>query len=425
MIGLADCNSFYVSCELVFRPDLRGKPVGVLTNNDGCVIARSPEIKALGVAMGAPAHMLDPQIKRQCILFSSNYALYGDMSRRVTAVYHQYTPDVDVYSIDESFLGFDGFPIETLEEHCQALRGQVRKETGIPISIGLSSSKTLAKIANHRAKKEPACKGVCLLEPDSEATRRVLERLPVTEVWGVARRTGARLADLGIHTAWDLREAEPKRLRRLFSVVMERTVWELRGRDCIELDDMHQPKKQIMTSRSFGRLTGRIADMREAVRNHASRGAEKLRNQQSLARALMVFVKTNPFREDLPQHSESIVVALPRPTDDSRLIVRAAMQGLDALFREDYRYQKCGVMLMDLCDRQNEQLDLIGTPQSEADRERAEKLMATLDKLNREHGRGTVTVGMSSKNAAWHLKSQWRSPRYTTRWDELPVVWMR
>ena len=422
MIGLADCNSFYVSCEKAFRPDIEGRPVGVLTNNDGCVIARNQEMKALGVAMGAPAHLLEPHIKRQCVLFSSNYALYGDMSRRVTTVYHQYTPDVDVYSIDESFLGFHGFAHEKLEAHCQTMRQQVRKETGIPISIGLSSSKTLAKIANHLAKKEAAYEGVAMLPPDSDATRGVLERLPVTKVWGVARRAGMRLADLGIHTAWELREADPKRLRRQFSVVMERIVWELRGRDCIELDDMSIPKKQIMTSRSFGRLTGNPQDLREAVRHHASRGAEKLRSQQSLARALLVFVKTNSYRADLSQHGESIVVALPRPTDDSRLIVQAAIQGLVTVYRTGYRYQKCGIMLMDLCDRQYEQLDILIDAPSDAERERTERLMATLDKLNSEHGAGTVRLGISREKAAWHLRCEHRSPRYTTCWDELPVV---
>jgi len=425
MIALADCNAFYVSCEKVFRPDLEGRPVGVLTNNDGCVIARSPELKALGVAMGAPAHMLDPHIKRQCVLFSSNYALYGDMSRRVTAVYHQYTPDVSVYSIDESFLGFDGFPGEGLEDHCQAMRLQVRQETGIPISIGLSTSKTLAKIANHLAKKEAACEGVALLPPESDTTRRVLERLPVTEVWGVARRTGLRLADMGIHTAWQLREADPRQLRRLFSVVMERTVWELRGRDCIELDDTSEPKKQIMTSRSFGRLTGDRQELHEAIRHHASRGAEKLRKQQSLACALVVFVKTNPFRPELPQHHESLLLALPRPTDDSRLIVQAASRGLDRIHRAGVAYQKCGVMLTDLVDRTHEQLDILADQQSDAERERSERLMATLDKLNRELGAGTVKLGGGRENAAWHLRCAYRSPRYTTRWEELPVVKMR
>lgn len=425
MIALADCNNFYVSCERVFRPDLEGRAVGVLSNNDGCVVARSQEIKTLGVAMGAPAHQIPPHIRRQCVLLSSNYALYGDMSRRVTTVYSDYTPHVDVYSIDESFLGFHGFDLDKLEAHCQAMRHQVRRLTGIPISIGLSDSKTLAKIANHVAKKQPVYEGVAILPADSPAMQAVLLQLPVTEVWGVARRTAIKLAPLGIRTAWDLRTANPKRIRAKFGVVLERTVLELRGTDCIDTGDMSEPKKQIMTSRSFGRLTSDIGDLREAVRAHAARGGEKLRKQASLARALMVFVKTNPFREDLPQYSRSVLVPLPRTTDDGRLIVHAAMAGLRSLYRPGYAYQKCGVMLTDLCDRANEQLDLMATPLSDSERQRNERLMATLDKLNREHGRGTISIGMSRKDAAWHLRCQNRTPRYTTRWDELPVVMMR
>lgn len=269
---------------------------------------------------------------------------------------------------------------------------------------------------------EPAYNGVAMLPPDHPSTQQVLERLPLTEIWGVAGRTAAKLQQLGIHTAWDLREADPKRIRGLFGVVLERTIWELRGVDCIPLDDMAQPKKQIMTSRSFGRLTSQVNDLREAVRAHASRGAEKLRSQASLARAMMVFVKTNPFRADLPQYSRSVLVPLPRPTDDSRVIVRTAIAGLRALYRPGYAYQKCGVMLTDLCDRECEQLDMMVEQQGIRDRKRNESLMATLDKLNREHGRGTVSVGISSKNAAWHLRSERRTPRYTTRWDELPIV---
>ena len=252
MIALVDCNNFYVSCERVFNPKLEGKPVGVMSNNDGCVVARSAEIKQLGVEMGMPAHQIDPRIRRQCTLLSSNYALYGDMSRRVTDVLSQHTPHVDVYSIDESFLRFEGFQPETLTDRCQVMRRQVRRDTGIPVSVGLSTSKTLAKIANHRAKKEPRFNGVAIMESDSDDTRSFLEQLPVTEIWGVAERSAVRLRTLGIGTAWQLREASPKHLRKHFSVVMERIVWELRGVDCIHLDDMTQPKQQIMVSRSFG-----------------------------------------------------------------------------------------------------------------------------------------------------------------------------
>ncbi|AZM96058.1 Y-family DNA polymerase [Vreelandella venusta] len=420
MIALVDCNNFYVSCERVFQPRLEGKPVGVMSNNDGCVVARSQEIKQLGVAMGMPAHQIDPHIRRQCILLSSNYALYGDMSRRVTDVLSQHTPHVDVYSIDESFLSFEGFEPETLADRCQAMRYQVKRDTGIPVSVGLSTSKTLAKIANHRAKKEPGFNGVAIIDPGSDDTREFLQQLPVTDIWGVAGRSAARLRTLGIETAWQLRESAPKHLRKHFSVVMERIVYELRGEDCISLDDMTQPKKQIMVSRSFGRLTNNKADLREAIRTHASRAGEKLRKQAGLAQAVMVFVRTNRFRQDLPSYSKSIVVPLPYATSDSRDLVRAAMAGLEQIFKSGIWYQKCGVMLMDLCDHHNEQLGLLGEPRSDEKRERNEKLMATLDKLNREHGKNTVRLGMPRKGNAWELRCGHRTPRYTTRWDELP-----
>ncbi len=425
MIALVDCNNFYVSCERVFSPSLEGRPVGVLSNNDGCVVARSPEIKALGVRMGAPAHEIPPEIRRQCVLLSSNYALYGDMSKRVTMVLGEHTPDVDVYSIDESFLGFEGFSADSLEDRCQALRGEVLRDTGIPVSVGLSTSKTLAKLANHQAKKVPGYNGVATLEPDSASIRELLQSLPVEEVWGVAGRMAVRLLELGIKTAWDLREAPPKRIRQHSSVVMERIVWELRGVDCIPLDDMAQPKKQIMVSRSFGRLTHQPHELREAIRAHASRAGEKLRHQGSLARAMQVFLRTNPFRNDLPQHRESVVIPLPSPTDDSRMLVAGATQGLDALYRKGFRYQKCGVMLMDLCERGAEQLELMDEPRTDDQRKRSSQLMATLDRLNSEHGRGTVSFGLPGSKSGWQLRSENRTPRYTTRWDELMKVRVR
>ncbi|WP_447956491.1 Y-family DNA polymerase [Vreelandella sp. EE7] len=422
MIALVDCNNFYVSCERVFQPRLEGEPVGVLSNNDGCVVARSQEIKDLGVAMGMPAHKIEPHVRRQCTLLSSNYALYGDMSRRVTDVLRQHTPHVEVYSIDESFLSFEGFALDTLTDRCQVMRAQVKRDTGIPVSVGLSTSKTLAKIANHRAKKETGFAGVAIMHPDSDDTRAFLEQLPVSEIWGVAHRSAARLHTLGIETAWQLREASPKHLRKHFSVVMERIVYELRGVNCIELDDMTEPKKQIMVSRSFGRLTQNKADLREAVRVHAARAGEKLRKQQGLAQAIMVFVRTNRFRDDLPSYSKSVVVPLPSATCDSRALIRAASAGLEQIFREGIWYQKCGVMLMDLCDHENEQLGLLGMTESDEAREKNELLMATLDKLNREHGKGTIGLGMQRKVNNWELRCEHRTPRYTTSWDEIPIV---
>lgn len=422
MIALVDCNNFYVSCERVFNPRLEGKAVGVMSNNDGCVVARSQEIKNLGVAMGMPAHQIDPHIRRQYTLLSSNYALYGDMSSRVTDVLSQHTPHVDVYSIDESFLSFEGFEPDSLEERCQVMRQQVRRDTGIPVSVGLSTSKTLAKIANHRAKKESVFNGVAMMDPNSTDTRAFMEKLPVNEIWGVAGRSAARLDTLGIQNAWQLRTANPKHLRRHFSVVMERLVYELRGENCISLDDMSQPKKQIMVSRSFGRLTTDKTDLREALRVHVSRAGEKLRRQNGLAQALMVFVHTNRFRQDLPSYSRRLVIPLPHPTDDSRELIKAAMAGLERIFKKDIWYQKCGIMLMDLCDHDNEQLGLLAEPISDEKRARNEKLMATLDKLNREHGKNTVRLGMPRKQNAWELRCEHRTPRYTTRWEELAVA---
>lgn len=297
MIALVDCNNFYVSCERVFDPMLEGRPVGVLSNNDGCVVARSNELKALGVEMGTAMHLLPPAIRRQAVLLSSNYALYGDMSQRVTEVLGEFSPHVEVYSIDESFVGFQGFDPDSLEARGQAMRDTVRQWTGIPVCVGFAPTRVLAKVANQAAKKHPAYKqhGVCKLTADSEATKALLKQLPVTELWGVARRTGERLSVMGIDTAWDLREADAKRIRQRFSVVQERIVWELRGQSAIQLDDMSLPKKQIMVSRSFGRLTGNPHDLREALRHHAARAAEKLRKQQSVTSAVMVFLRTNPF----------------------------------------------------------------------------------------------------------------------------------
>ncbi|MDR5899052.1 Y-family DNA polymerase [Halomonas vilamensis] len=424
MMALVDCNNFYVSCERVFNPALEGRPVGVLSNNDGCIVARSSELKALGVEMGTAMHLLPPPIRRQTVLLSSNYALYGDMSRRVTEVLAAFSPHVEVYSIDESFMGFQGFDSATLQARGRQLRDTVRKWTGIPVSVGFAPTRVLAKIANHMAKKHPAyhATGVCQLDADSPATHAVLNQLPVTELWGVARRTAERLNVMGINTAWQLREADPKQVRKRFSVVQERMVWELRGQPMIQLDDMNAPKQQIMVSRSFGRLTGNPHDLREALRHHAARAGEKLRKQESVTSAVMVFMRTNPFRPDLPQYRHRVIVSLDRPTDDSRDLIAAAVQGLRHLWRKGYQYQKVGVILLDLSPKANRQLTLNETPQTAAEAKRSERLMATVDKLNRELGKGTIQLGLPRQGNAWALRSERRTPRYTTQWSELTKV---
>ena len=423
MIGLVDCNSFYVSCERVFQPRLRGLPVGVMSNNDGCVIALSTELKAMGITMGTPAFELQHLVRQRHIhLVSSNYELYGDMSARVQAVLEEFSPGVEPYSIDEMFIRFDGFNEAQLLEHARQLHHKVRQYTGIPVCVGVAPTRTLAKFANRAAKKIQSYRGVCVLRAGTAETRALLQHFELGDLWGVGRKLVERLAVLGIRTGWDLAQADPKRIRQQFSVTLERTVLELRGISCIEMNDFHEPRQRIMTSRSFGKLTNNLSEIREAVRQHGQRGAEKLRSQASLARAVLVFLKTNPFRTDLPQYSPSLAVELPRPTDDSREILHAAGYALQRIYREGYQYQKGGVMLIDLIDADREQLSLLDTPQSDADRQRSRKLMATMDELNRRMGRGTVKLGTPSPGAAWHLRCANLTQRYSTRWEELPTA---
>lgn len=421
MIGLVDCNNFYVSCERVFQPRLEGRPVGVLSNNDSCVIARSAELKALGVEMGTPAFELRDLVRRQgVVLLSSNYELYGDMSARVREVLEELCAGVEPYSIDEMFIHGDGFSRRQLQDHAQEIHSKVRRYTGIPVCVGLAATRTLAKLANRAAKKVPGYAGVCVLSPGAADAQALLEQTPLGDVWGVGHRLVERLALMGLYTAADLAAQDPKRIRRSFSVTLERTARELQGNPCIEMNDTDRPRDRIMTSRSFGRLTSNQDEIRQAIRQHAQRSAEKLRAQDSKARAVYVFLKTNRHRPDLAQYSPSAIVELPEPTDDSRQILHAATQALQAIYRPNYLFMKAGVMLIDLVDANRQQLSLLDTPEREAQRERDHRLMATLDQLNQKMGRGTVTLGRPSPKAAWHLRCANRMPRYTTRWDELP-----
>lgn len=418
MIGLIDCNNFYASCERVFNPKLEGKPIGILSNNDGCVIARSNELKPL-VPMGMPAYKIEPKIRKKIKLLSSNYELYGDMSQRVFDTVRHYTADIEPYSIDEAFIHLNGF--NNVLTHCQNLKTIVKRDTGIPVSIGIAPTRTLAKLANHIAKKQPIHQGVYCLPTNREAIKTILKQFSIEDIWGVGWRIAQRLKVLDIHTAWDLHQANLKQIRQLFSVILERTVLELRGINCIELDDLSTPKKNIMTSRSFGHLTSDLFDIQEAIRVHASRGAEKLRKQKSVASAVLVFLKTNRFRPELPQYNPSIVVPLLSTTDDSRLIIHAAQKGLQSIYKKGYLFMKSGVMLLDLKAKDDYcQSDLFIPDILET--QKSEQLMKTMDYINQKMGKNTIHLGGIRQTAAWQIKRDMLSQRYTTRWEELPFA---
>ncbi|HPF35982.1 MAG TPA: Y-family DNA polymerase [Candidatus Krumholzibacteria bacterium] len=431
VFALVDCNNFYASCERVFDPRLEGRPVVVLSNNDGCVIARSNEAKAMGVPMGAPFH----EFKRladhdKVAVFSSNYALYGDMSARVMQVLTQFSPAIERYSIDEAFLDLAGFTGRDLTAHGRDLARAVRRQTGIPVSVGIGPTKVLAKVANRIAKRNPETGGVLDLSSLGEHVTAHLAQIDVKDVWGVGRRWSERLHQLGIHTALDLRAADPHLVRRRFNVVLERIVHELRGVSCLPLEEVPPTKQQIMTSRSFGTRVTEPDVMREAVSSFAARTAEKLRGQRSRAGALMVFLQTSPFNEAEPYYQNSAVRTLARPSRETGEIVAAAVDALSEIWRGGYRYMKAGVMLLDLSPEDVVQQELFppAAARVAAPRRRPapapgrQHLMDVLDRLNERLGRGTVQVAAEGEGRAWRMRQEHRSPAYTTRWADLPVA---
>lgn len=430
MFALIDGNNFYVSCERVFRPSLEGRPVIVLSNNDGCAVSRSNEAKALGIKMGAPwftvRHMEE---SHGLVALSSNYALYGDMSDRVASLTAGFGPRQEIYSIDECFVDLEGVPGDHVERG-HRLRERILAWVGIPCGVGIGKTKTLAKLANHVAKSAERKPGsypaelarVCDFSrlPDA-ALADIFARTEVGEVWGIGRRIAAQLGDGGIKTVADLLAVDPATLRRGWSVVLERTARELRGIPCLGLEDVAPDKKEIASTRSFGRVVTDKAQLVEAVSSFCTRAAEKLRSQQSLAGQVHVFIRTSPFRRTDPQYSRSITVPLRRPTCDTVRIVNAALSGLDAIYRPDYHYAKAGVMLLDL------QPDAIAQGELALDDAPVDRgaLMTALDALNRRYGNGTVAVGSAGAARAqrgWTMKQDRRTPAYTTSWADMPCV---
>ena len=384
------------------------------------MVARSAEVKALGIPMGVPWFKIQKEAKQHGIVaFSSNYALYADMSNRVVEVLGQFTPNLEVYSIDESFLDLSGFN-RNLVEYGQGIRQRIQRWLGLAVCVGIASTKTLAKLANHCAKKGLAgTDGVCDFSSMNECQlSQLFAGIDVGEVWGVGRKIHARLADLGITTVQQLRDADPDMIRAKFSVVLERTVRELRGVSCLELEEVAPDKQQIMCSRSFGEYVYDRDQLEEVVASYVSRAAEKLRNQDSLAGALMVFIRTNPFNLREPQYHRSLTIPLPEATADTRILINWALKILRRIYRSGFAYQKAGVMLTDLRPRTMAQASLFSDPEDD----RSRQLMATLDVINQRWGRGTLRSAAEGMEKPWQMKRQRLSPGYTTDWAGLPVV---
>ena len=411
MIALADCNNFYVSCERVFQPWLNKRPVIVLSNNDGCAIARSNEAKRLGIKMGAPYHQIkDLCQKNRVSVFSSNYELYGDMSRRVVSILMRFAPDYEVYSIDESFLSLEQIhdPVRTAKE----MRETVLKWTGIPISIGIGPTKTLAKMANRMAKEQDA--GYLMLK---ESENSLISSIRVSDVWGIGRKIEERLKKLKILTAMDLINAPAPAIRKAGGVQLERTQKELHGMQCIKIEQIPEPKKNVCCSRSFGRTVTDLEELEEAVANHAVRATQKIRKEGSIACGLQVFIMNNRFSKE-PQYSNSRTVGFDEPSDDPIRILSTAKELLRSIYRKGYSYKKVGVLLLNLQPRDQYQ----GLLFKDHHNEKKGRLVEALESINSRHGTGTAFLAAQGIDRTWDMKRNRRTPRYTTNWNEIPAI---
>lgn len=416
MIALIDCNNFYCSCERVFQPALIGKPLIVLSNNDGCAIARSEEAKALGIKMGTPAFMIDDFIRKHNVqVRSSNYALYAEMSDRVMEVIQRFVPRCEVYSIDETFGDLRGINVSTLAALGKKIRQAVFEETGIPVSIGMAPSKTLAKMANRYVKKKMPHIGVHIaVEPS--AVDAMLQCTDVADVWGIGPQYAIFLKKHGFHSAQQLAQAPEEWVRRNMSVVGQRTLNELKGIPCIKWEEKKQPRKNICTSRSFGKLVTTKKEVAQALAKFTAACGEKLRKDGSCARKLHVFIQTNPHRAEDPQYYQSITLQLPRPTNSSHELLHYATQALNTIYRQGYKYQKAGVLAMDLVPEATVQLALFDGRNTA----REQQLMKVLDQLNRAFGREMIRYAAQGYEQTWALRQEHLSERFISRIDQIP-----
>nr|ARJ57838.1 error-prone DNA polymerase subunit [Pseudomonas fluorescens] len=413
MFALIDCNSFYASCERVFRPDLAKVPIVVLSNNDGCVIARSYDAKPF-IKMGEPYFQIKHKLKQHGIVpFSSNYALYGDMSERVMTVIESMVPAVEIYSIDEAFADLTG--IDGLDALGRNIRAQVLRGTGIPVGVGIATTKTLAKLANHTAKRLQSQTGGVVNITDPAKRDWVLRNTDVAEVWGVGRKMKLHLDALGIKSAMDLAKADPWTLRKKFSIVIEKTARELAGTSCLELDEPDPPKQEICCSRMFGKRLTELPPIKEALATYMMRASEKLRAQGSLCKKVRVCIRTGMFNPEEAKYANGVVVDLPYPTDDVRLLTKAAVDAVDHIYRPGFNYSKAEVMLLNLCQPGEYTDDLFAVSQLAE----ATRVMTVLDQINGRWGRGTLRSASVPMNPDWGMRREMMSQSYTTRLDQL------
>ena len=418
MFALVDCNNFYASCERVFRPDLNGKPIVVLSNNDGCVIARSNEAKAFGIPMGAVAYQYEELFTKNNIqVFSSNYALYGDMSARVMNLLSQFAPEIEVYSIDEAFLQFDKCDYIKLDEEALKIKRVVSKSTGIPISLGFAPTKTLAKAANRIAKKFPErTNGIYIIDTD-EKRIKALKWLAIEDVWGIGRRLSQRLRNIGVKTAFDFTQLNDDWVKKKMSIVELRLKHELEGKPTLSMQATGAPKQNIATTRSFDHNYKELSVLQERVSTFASVCGEKLRKQKSCCNAIMIFLHTNGHRKDLPQYSQNIIVKTPFPTNSSIEIAEFALAGLAKIYKDNYYYKKAGVVVMDITPENKKQFSLF-----ENSNPKHALLMSAMDKLNRRIGNQKVKLARHDLGRTWKMKQERLSPRFSTNLKEIITV---
>ena len=417
MFGLVDCNNFYASCERVFNPSLNNKPIVVLSNNDGCVIARSNEAKKLGIKMGEPAFKISKLIKKYNVkIFSTNFALYGDMSQRVMSIIADSIPNIEIYSIDEAFLDLSEFKYEDLMNIAHSIRKKILKYTGIPVSIGIGKTKTLAKISNHISKKESEYKGVFMINDNNKNI--ILDQILIGKIWGIGSKTKTFLQYYGINTAKQLKELSPRWMRNHRSITGERIIKELQGIACYHVDSFFISKKSICTSRTFGEMVTSLNHLSSSIAMYTVRCAEKLRSQHSAAMLAHVFISTNPFRKDLEQYTNYRTINFPIATNDTSEMLSYILKTLKTMYKKGYQYKRAGVIVSGLIPIAQVQCNMFDT----LDRSKSSHIMKTIDNINHKMGRDRVRYASQGYYRKWKLKQECLSPYYTTRWTDLLTI---